>query len=68
MLHAGYRRRGWWDASPALGDGIRPRIGVNQLPLADFLNAVVESGLFPIEFREPGGDDYPFFLSLRATK
>jgi SAM-dependent methyltransferase len=68
VLHAGYRRHGWWDASPAFGDGIRPRVGVNHLPLADFLNAVVGSGLTLLEFREPGGDDYPFFLSLRATK
>jgi ubiquinone/menaquinone biosynthesis C-methylase UbiE len=68
VLHSGYRRAGWRFASPAFGEGIRPRVGVNHLPLADFLNAMLRSGLALVEFAEPGGDDYPYFLSLRATK
>jgi SAM-dependent methyltransferase len=68
VLHPGYSRRGWWFTSPAFGDGIRPRVGVNHLPLADFLNVLLQSGLTLVEFGEPGDDDYPYFLSLRATK
>jgi len=68
VLHPGYRRRGWWFTSPAFGEGIRPRVGVNHLPLADFLNAFLRSGLALVEFGEPGDHDYPYFVSLRATK
>jgi hypothetical protein len=68
ILHPGYRRSGWWFSSPAFGDGIRPRVGVNHLPLAEFLNALTRSGLAPVEFDEPGDDDYPYFFSLKATR
>jgi SAM-dependent methyltransferase len=68
VLHPGYRVRGWWFTSPAFGEGIRPRVGVNHLPLSDFLNIVLAAGLLPLEFHEPGEDDYPYFLALLATK
>jgi ubiquinone/menaquinone biosynthesis C-methylase UbiE len=68
ILHPGYRRSGWWLNSPAFGTGIRPRVGVNHLPLSEFLNAFLRSGLAPVEFGEPGDDDYPYFLTVKATR
>lgn len=71
LLHPGYRRRGWWHDAPGfrLGrEGVRGRAGVNHLPLADFLNAVVEAGLHPERFEEPGEDDYPLLLALGARR
>ena len=35
LLHPGYRQRGWHQAGPGFGQGIRPRVGVHHLPLAD---------------------------------
>jgi hypothetical protein len=43
-------------------------VGVNHLPLAHFLNALLRSGLTLERFEEPGDDDYPYFLALRTTK
>jgi ubiquinone/menaquinone biosynthesis C-methylase UbiE len=68
ILHSGYRRSGWWFSSPAFGTGIRPRVGVNHLPLSEFLNSFLRSGLGLIEFGEPGDDDYPYFLTVKATR
>lgn len=44
------------------------RVGVNHLPLAALLNAIVESGLTISQVQEPGEDDPPLFLAVRATK
>jgi SAM-dependent methyltransferase len=71
LLHPGYRRRGWWHDAPGfrLGrEGVRGRAGVNHLPLADFLNAVLDAGLRPERFEEPGEDDYPLLLAFRAYR
>jgi SAM-dependent methyltransferase len=71
LLHPGYRRRGWWHDAPGfrLGrEGVRGRAGVNHLPLADFLNAVLDAGLRPDRFEEPGADDYPLLLAFRAYR
>jgi hypothetical protein len=40
---------------------------VNHLPLAEFLNALLASGLTLLEFGEPGEDDYPYLLSVKAA-
>ena len=68
ILHPGYRRSGWWFSSPAFGAGIRPRVGVNHLPLPEFLNALIRSGLDPVRFSEPGEDDYPYLLAVMASR
>jgi SAM-dependent methyltransferase len=71
LLHPGYRRRGWWHEAPGfrLGrEGVRGRAGVNHLPLADFLNALLDAGLRPERFEEPGEDDYPLLLAVRARR
>ena len=64
-LHPGYRRSGWW---PRPSGPIRSQVGVNHVPLATLLNAVLDAGLRLEEVNEPGEDDYPMLLSLRATR
>jgi SAM-dependent methyltransferase len=64
-LHPGYRGRGWHHAGPGFGQGIRPRVGVHHLPLADLLGAALATGLRLIHLEEPGPDDYPFLLALQ---
>ena len=71
LLHAGYRQRGWWHEAPGfrLGrEGIRGRAGVNHLPLADFLNAILDAGLRLERVEEPGDEDYPLTIGIRAAK
>jgi SAM-dependent methyltransferase len=64
-----YREAGWrrLPADPG-STKVRARVGVNHLPLADLLNAVVRSGLGLTRVEEPGDDDPPLFLMLEATK
>jgi SAM-dependent methyltransferase len=64
LLHPGYRRRGWHHRGPGFGQGIRPRVGVNHLPLADLVGALLAGGLTLRQLREPGEDDYPLLLAL----
>ena len=71
LLHPGYRRRGWWHDAPGFEygrDGLRGRVGVNHVPLADFLNAIIDAGLRLGRVVEPDGEDYPLLLGLRAIK
>ena len=61
LLHPGYRRHGWWHDAPGFrfgGNGLRGRVGVNHLPLADFLNTILDTGLRLDHIEEPGEDDY----------
>jgi SAM-dependent methyltransferase len=71
LLHPGYRRREWWHDAPGfrLGrEGIRGRAGVHHLPLEDFLNAVIASGLRLERTEEPGDEDYPVLIALAARR
>lgn len=71
LLHPGYRRRGWWHEAPGFRygrNGVRGRVGVNHLPLADFLNAILDAGLRLEHVEEPGDEDYPLLLGLRAVR
>ena len=71
LLHAGYRRSGWWHDAPGFEfgrEGLRGRVGVNHLPLADFLNAILDTSLRLEHVEEPGEEDYPLLLGLRAVK
>jgi SAM-dependent methyltransferase len=68
LLHPGYRQRGWKHHGPGFGQGIRPRVGVNHLPLADLIDAVLGSGLTLKRLEEPGDDDYPFLIALALER
>jgi SAM-dependent methyltransferase len=68
LLHPGYRRRGWHHAGPGFGQGIRPRVGVHHLPLADLVGAALATGLALIRLEEPGDDDYPYLIALQLRR
>jgi SAM-dependent methyltransferase len=68
LLHPGYRRRGWHHAGPGFGQGIRPRVGVHHLPLADLIGAALGAGLRLTRLEEPGDDDYRFLIALQLTR
>jgi SAM-dependent methyltransferase len=68
LLHPGYRRRGWHHAGPEFGLGIRPRVGVHHLSLADLIGVVLGTGLRLTRLEEPGDEGYPFLIALQLTK
>jgi SAM-dependent methyltransferase len=68
LLHAGYRRRGWRRHGPGFGQGVRPRVGVNHLPLAALVGAFLASGLTLRRLEEPGDEDYPFLVALALER
>ncbi|MGZ0150631.1 class I SAM-dependent methyltransferase [Kribbella sp. WER1] len=62
-----YRQTGWHTDKPWwAAEGIRRRIGMSHLTLADYLNAIVASGLIAERFEEPAGHDIPHALAFRA--
>jgi SAM-dependent methyltransferase len=69
ILRPGYRSAGWRRLPADAGSTkIRARVGINHLPLAGLLNAIIRSGFTITQVEEPGDDDPPFFLAIRATK
>jgi SAM-dependent methyltransferase len=68
LLHPGYRRRGWHHAGPGFGRGIRPRVGVHHLTLADLIGAALATGLTLTRLEEPGDDDSPLLIALQLQR
>jgi SAM-dependent methyltransferase len=68
LLHPGYRERGWHREGPGFGQGIRPRVGVHHLPLADLIGVALGTGLTLTGLEEPGDDDYPFLIALQLQR
>ena len=67
IVHAGSQEGRWQSAGPGIGRGVRSRVGVRHVPLADLLNAVLKSGLVLTEVEEIG-DELPTLLALGARK
>lgn len=67
VIHEGYRRAEWHMEGPGLGEGIRSRVGVRHVPLAEFVNAVISSGLTLVHVEESGSDDPPQLLAFSAV-
>ena len=68
-LRPGYVHAGWQRLPPdATSAKIRVRVGINHLPLAGVLNAVIGSGFTIVHVEEPGPTDPPIFLALRSIK
>jgi SAM-dependent methyltransferase len=65
VLHPGYRRQGRHVG--AIGE-VRERVGVNHVPLADLLNAVLSAGIRLEHTEEPKDDDYPLLFALQGTR
>ena len=69
ILRPGYRNAGW-NRLPADASStkIRARVGINHLPLAGLLNAIIRSGFTITQVEEPGDEDPPLFLAIRSMK
>lgn len=69
LIHPSYRQPGWFHESPWWGeDGIRRRVGMHHVPLADYLNAFLTTGLTLERFEEPGDSGVPHALAVRARR
>lgn len=69
LIHPVYRRAGWHPPAPWWrAGGIRRRIGMRHVPLADLLNSFTTAGLFLTRAVEPGDEPIPWQLALRAVK
>ncbi len=67
VLHPGYLDAGWHSDGPGLGAGVRSRVGVRHVPLADLLTAVLGAEL-SLAAVEEVGDELPALLALATTK
>ncbi|RZT26905.1 methyltransferase family protein [Kribbella sp. VKM Ac-2569] len=69
IVHPTYRTVGWHPPAPWWGEGgIRQRLGMRHVPLADLLNAFAGAGLAITRTVEPRTDPVPWVLALRAEK
>ncbi|WP_433002391.1 methyltransferase domain-containing protein [Kribbella sp. CA-294648] len=69
IVHPTYRTVGWHPPAPWWGEGgIRQRLGMRHLPLADLLNSFTKAGLMITRTVEPRSDPVPWVLALRAEK
>lgn len=68
-LGPGYSTPGWRTLPfHPESDRIRARVGINHIPLSTLFNAIVGHGLVLDRVEEPGGDDPPIYLALRAHR
>jgi SAM-dependent methyltransferase len=69
VFQPGYRITAWYTVSRYPDrPGIRSRVGVNHIPLADLFNAVLDTGLVLTRVDEPRDEDPPLTIALRAEK
>lgn len=69
LVHPGYRQHQRIEEHPLLGDGIRSRVGVVNVPLPVLLNALTSAGFILRETAEDDGDEpVPSLLALAATR
>jgi SAM-dependent methyltransferase len=69
LVHPGYRRHERVERHPLLGDGIRSRVGVVNVPLPALLNAVTGAGLVLRETAEDDGEQpVPELFALAALR
>jgi ubiquinone/menaquinone biosynthesis C-methylase UbiE len=61
----GYFERGLTSEGPGIGEGIRHRVGVYHIPLAELLNGLAAAGL-SLERVVERGDDPPVILGIAA--
>ena len=69
IVRPGYRRHERIEEHPLLGDGIRSRVGVVNVPLPALLNALTGAGLVLQETAEDDSDQpIPALLGITATR
>lgn len=67
IIHPGYWNRERVFEGPGIGDGIRARVGVRHVPMADLLNGVLASGLQIDAVEELGDGAVPWLFALVAS-
>jgi SAM-dependent methyltransferase len=68
IVHPGYAVAGWHRSGPGLRDGVRGRVGVRQVPIAELLNALVSAPLVLERVAEAGSADPPSLLAFVARR
>ncbi len=69
LVHPVYRHAEWHTPAPWWGpSGIRSKVGMRHVPLAELLTAVLDSGLRLTTVAEPRDDAIPAVLALVAAK
>lgn len=68
-LHPGYRDTSYRTEAPGIWvEGLRAKVGATHLPLALFVQAVLDAPLTLERVEEPEGRDYPHVVALRARR
>ena len=65
-LRPGYGNTAW--TTEGFGDGIRRRVGVRHVPLAEFLNAFLAAGLRLVRVSEANDEDFPTRVGVLAER
>jgi SAM-dependent methyltransferase len=69
IVHPGYRLAGWHPRSPWWREGgIRSRVGMRHVPLADLFHCFLDAGLAIDRVAEPRDDAIPHVLAIRARR
>jgi SAM-dependent methyltransferase len=68
ITHPGYADARWHRVGLGLGDGVRRRVGVRHVPLAEFLNALTTAGFVLERAVEAGLADPPSLLGVSARR
>jgi ubiquinone/menaquinone biosynthesis C-methylase UbiE len=69
IVHPTYRKAGRHESAPWWGSGgIRERVGMRHLPLAEFFNSVLGAGLRIEQVSEPRDEPVPYVLALKARR
>ncbi|MEQ4724010.1 class I SAM-dependent methyltransferase [Nonomuraea sp. B19D2] len=69
VIHPTYRIKGWHKSSPWWRKGgIRERVGMSHVPLADLVNAFIDAGLTVERVYEPQQRPIPNVLAVRAVR
>ncbi|MEV0231825.1 class I SAM-dependent methyltransferase [Nonomuraea sp. NPDC050786] len=69
IIHPTYRIKGWHRSSPWWRKGgVRDRVGMSHVPLADLINAFIDAGLTIERVYEPQRRPVPFVLAVRAFR
>ncbi|MEW9549033.1 class I SAM-dependent methyltransferase [Nonomuraea sp. NPDC050783] len=69
VIHPTYRVQGWHRRAPWWREGgVRDRLGMSHVPLAELINAFAGAGLAVEHAEEPGERPVPMVLALRARR
>jgi SAM-dependent methyltransferase len=68
VLFPGYRDTAWTDDAPGFGEGLRRRVGMRHVPLAELLQAFADAGLVLERFEEPADGVYPHVFGVVGRK